>query len=264
MVFWWFWFVGWYYSVLKAFDAWVPQKRFKHWLLPLVNFFLYPCCTSANRVVVQIFVNTHSLQDIVVQKCDRCLLFNGKACNLLWSHCSSYIMSLNIWKSFGWNGPLGYFWKAAVCLLLSLRVIPYPVLKNWICSPISKGWTMRMPEQVKSGRTHQYLQNLWLLSFLSCCTERRGSLSPWAEQALTSYLGRPPHSRPIQLDTHRVDKLEGLEHVQVFIQNRQVNKTWWMGKYTLLLFFTTSYWQRHSSWTNKIYSKGSCGRHVVF
>jgi len=47
-------------------------------------------------------------------------------------------------------------------------------------------------------------------------------LSPWAEQALMSYLGRPPHSRQIQLDTHTVDKLEGLEHVQVFIQNRQV------------------------------------------
>lgn len=156
-----------------------------------------------------------------------------------------HIMSLNIWKSFGWNGPLGYFWKAAVCLLLSLRVILYPVLKTCICSPISKGWTTRMPEQVKSGRTHQYLRNLWLLSFLSCCTERRGSLSPWAEQALTSYLGRPPHSRQIQLDTRRVDKLEGLEHVQDFIQNRQVNETWWMGKYTLLLFFTTSYSHRH-------------------
>lgn len=213
-------------------------------------------CKQSSLPHVQIFVNTHSLQDIAVQKCDQCLLFNGKASLAIALQFIYHVMSLNIWKSFGWNGPLGYFWKAAVCLLLSLRVIPYPVLKNCICSPISKGWTTRMPEQVKSGRTHQYLRNLWLLSFLSCCTERRGSLSPWAEQALTSYLGRPPHSRQIQLDTHRVDKLEGLEHVQVFIQNRQVNKT-------LLLFFTTSYSHRHSSWTNKTYSKGSCERHVV-
>lgn len=96
VVFWWFWFVGWYYSVLKAFDAWVPQKRFKHWLLPLGNFFFVPmlhCCKQSSLPHVQIFVNTHSLQDIVVQKCDLCLLFNGKACNLLRSHCSSYIIS---------------------------------------------------------------------------------------------------------------------------------------------------------------------------
>ncbi len=40
-----------------------------------------------------------------------------------------------------------------------------------------------------------------------------------------SYLGRPPRSRQIQLDTHTADKLEGLEHVKDLIQNRQVNET---------------------------------------
>lgn len=172
-------------------------------------------------------------------------LFNGRAYNLLRSHCGSYVILCPL--TFGNVLDEMDVWviSGALCLLLSLRVIPYPVQKNSVCSPISKGWTTRMPEQVKSGRTHQYLRNLWLLSFLSCCTERRGSLSPWAEQALTSYLGRPPHSRRIQLDTHTVGKLEGLEHVQVFIQNRQVDETWWMGKYTLLLFFNTSYSHIH-------------------
>lgn len=215
--------MGWYSSVLKAFYAWRPQKRFKHWPLPLANFFLYPWCTAANPEVY------HMSKFLWIHILCRTLWFRN-VIDVFMQRKS--LQSLAITLRFIYHVPLEifwmkwtHFWKAAVCLLLSLRVIPYPVQKNCICSTISKRLLKRMPEQVKSRRTHRYLRNLWLLSFLSCCTERRGSLSPWAEQALMSYLGRPPHSRQIQLDTHTVDKSEGLEHVQVFIQNRQVNET---------------------------------------